>query len=237
VDKNRLIVALDLPDASQAIVFLSKLEGLIKKVKIGPALFIQAGPSFIETLQKKGYDIFLDLKLHDIPNTVRLGVKGAKRLGVWMLSVHTSGGRKMLEEAVEAAEGSPLLVGITVLTSFQDNTLKEIGVARSLEEQALFLASLAKETGLNGIVASPQETSQLKKTLGDEMLVVTPGIRWEAFDPESQKIQDDQARTLGPKEALKAGADYLVIGRPILQAQNPASIVEKILLEMEGAIS
>ncbi len=226
-NKDKLILALDTPDSKTAFKLLPPLEGLIHNVKVGPGLFIQEGPKLIEKLHKKGYRVFLDLKLHDIPNTVRLGVKGAKKLGVWMLSVHLLGGERMLREALGEAEGNPFLVGITVLTSLNGEDLNQMGVGRSPKEQVGLLAQMAKQVGLNGVVASPQETAMLRAKLGPKFILVTPGIRL----PESSK--DDQERTLSPLDALKAGADYLVIGRPILEAPDPKQSLLSILGSIE----
>lgn len=220
---DRIILALDMPDAAGAFHLLESLGGLIKNVKVGPGLFLQEGPALVRDLQTKGYRVFLDLKLHDIPNTVALGVKAARKLGVWMLSVHLSGGKAMLEQAARAAGDSVLLAGITVLTSMDDTALTSVGVSDSAETQVKRLAQLGKQTGLKAVVASPKEVKILKSLLGAETLVITPGIRSAA------DASDDQSRTMTAADALAAGADYLVIGRPVIQAPNPKQALEGIL--------
>jgi orotidine-5'-phosphate decarboxylase len=236
-ENNPIILALDVQDLNQGLTLLKKLEGLIQKVKIGPGLFFQEGPLLLRQLQEKGFQVFLDLKLHDIPNTVSLAVRSAQKLGIWMLSIHLSGGRKMLKEAVKAASGSLLLAGITVLTSFDDQEIKTIGILSPVVKQIEVLAGLAEETGIRAIVASPLEAACLRKTWGEKMTIITPGIRLltESKSELSNLKQDDQARVSTPLKAIQAGANYLVIGRPILESSDPraavASIFEEIQLE------
>jgi len=228
MSKSKLILALDLPSPQVAFQLLGGIPS-ITQVKIGPGLFMQEGPSLITELHAKGYKVFLDLKHHDIPNTVRLAVREAKEMGVWMLSVHCSGGVKMLQAAVEEAAGNPLLLGITVLTSLDDPQLREIGFPGPVEAQVEKLASLGQKAGLQGIVASPHEVRKLRACLGRDTLIITPGIRIEAG------AKHDQSRTMTPREAVEAGADYLVIGRPILEASHPKEAVASILASLETA--
>lgn len=219
---SKLILALDLPTAQKALGLLDGIPSIMH-VKVGPGLFMQEGPPFITELHARGYKVFLDLKHHDIPNTVRLAVKEAKAMGVWMLSVHTSGGLKMMEAAAEEAAGAPILLGITVLTSLDESQLNEIGVPGPVDKQVVRLARLARKAGLPGVVASPHEIQSIRAAVGRDMFIVTPGIRLES------EAKHDQARTMTPRQAIEAGADYLVIGRPILESQNPKKTVALIL--------
>lgn len=226
--KERIILALDTPSPEEALHLLDSLNGLALNVKIGPGLFIQNGPDLINTLHGKGYRVFLDLKLYDIPNTVGLAIAAAKKMGVWMVSVHLCGGKKMLQTAVREAQNNPLVVGITVLTSFSENELKATGVQNSLEAHVQELALLGLKQGVNGIVASPWEVRMLRSILPKNMLIITPGIR-----PQGAPAHD-QVRTMTPREALEAGADYLVIGRAVLEAPKPREALSLILAEVEN---
>jgi len=221
-------MALDLCNSRDVFTILEGIPS-ISQVKVGPGVLMQEGPSLITELHSRGYKVFLDLKHHDIPNTVRLAVKAAKEMGIWMLSVHASGGLKMLQAASEEATGSPIILGITVLTSLDDPQLKEIGFTNSVETTVLQLASLAQKGGLGGVVASPHEVRKIRAQIGNEMLIVTPGIRLET------DTKHDQSRTMTPRQAVEAGADYLVIGRPILEAPNPKEAVASILASLETA--
>lgn len=235
-DKNPIILALDVQDLKTGLNLLEKLDGLVQKVKVGPGLFLKEGPLLLRHLHEKGFQIFLDLKLHDIPNTVSLAVQSAQKLGVWMLSIHLSGGEKMLNQAVKTASGSPLLAGITVLTSFDEQELKTIGVFSSVSKQIEFLGKLAEKTGIQAIVASPLEASFLRKELGGKMMIITPGIRLlpdQGLD-SVHGLPDDQARISTPLKAVQAGADYLVIGRPVLEASDPKSVLTSILGEISS---
>ncbi len=222
-----ILVALDFEDATRALEVAKSLSPSDCRLKVGKELFTRAGPALVEHLQSQGFDIFLDLKFHDIPNTVGKALKAAADLGVWMVNVHASGGVRMLEAAREAIpaerENSPILIAVTVLTSMDQRDLLSIGCDRTAEQQALLLASLAKDCGLDGVVCSAREAVKMKAELGDDFKLVTPGIRPVGSD------QGDQRRIMTPSEAVAAGADYLVIGRPITGSDNPAEAVQSIL--------
>jgi len=223
-----IIVALDYPDAASALAMADRLNPQQVRLKVGKELFTATGPALVEALQNKGFELFLDLKFHDIPNTVAGALKSAANLGVWMANVHVSGGRRMLEAAANAVQNSshrPLLTGVTVLTSMGANELAELGVQQSPAEHVQRLATLAQQCGLDGVVCSAQEASQLRHHCGSNFLLVTPGIR-----PAGAK-QDDQTRIMTPQQALAAGVDYMVIGRPITQAPDPAEAAARILAE------
>jgi orotidine-5'-phosphate decarboxylase len=223
--QKRIIVALDFPNSQEALQFVEHLDPELCRLKVGFELFVSAGPELLKILHNKGFDIFLDLKLHDIPNTVAAACRSAARLGVWMINVHASGGRDMLEAARDALVpmiNAPKLIAVTVLTSLADDDLLDIGVQRKVQEQTLGLAELARATGLDGVVCSAQETSLLRQNLGDKFLLVTPGIRPRGV------ISDDQKRVMTPTEAVNLGSDYLVIGRPITQAADPMAVIFSI---------
>jgi len=227
----RLLVALDYPDANSARQMLAQLNPALCRVKIGKELFTVAGPDFVREVVRAGYDVFLDLKFHDIPNTVAKAVAAAAELGVWMVNVHASGGSRMMRAAAEAiaprGADKPLLIGVTVLTSMGPADLSEVGVDASPADQVSRLASLAIASGLDGVVCSAQEASLLRQTLGADAILVTPGIRM----PE-QAGSDDQKRTMGPAEAIAAGATYLVAGRPITASPEPMASLKRFLSEI-----
>lgn len=230
-DSKRIVVALDFPDAPQARRLLTQLDSTLCRVKIGKELFTRCGPSFVEEVIAQGFDVFLDLKYHDIPNTVAKAVTAAAQLGVWMVNVHASGGRAMMEAAREAVHGSshqPLLIAVTVLTSMAQSDLLEIGVECTAEEQVIRLACLAKASGMDGVVCSAAETPSLVAQLGKDFVLVTPGIR------PAGDAADDQKRILTPEEAIEAGSHYLVIGRPITQAANPGEKLNTIFQQIHG---
>jgi orotidine-5'-phosphate decarboxylase len=225
----KIIVALDFPDALTALKLVEQLEPAMCKLKVGKELFTRAGPSLVEKLTSKGFDVFLDLKFHDIPNTVASACKAATELGVWMLNVHTLGGRAMLEaarEAIDTSDDKPLLIGVTVLTSMDDAALREVGIEQSAQEQVMQLAKLAQTSGLDGVVCSAQEAQPLRQLMGEHFTLVTPGIRPAGSD------KGDQKRIMTPKLAIDSGASYLVIGRPITQAQNPLAVIRQISEEI-----
>jgi orotidine-5'-phosphate decarboxylase len=226
--RDRLIVALDVPNAAEAQRIVTALGESVSTYKVGKQLFTAAGPAIVRELIGSGRRIFLDLKFHDIPSTVAAAVRAASELGVSMLTVHASGGSKMLKAAVEAAAAAkypPLVLAVTVLTSFDDSDLQEIGVAAQTQEQALRLASLAHKAGCGGVVASAREAQAIRRALGADLRIVTPGVR------PAGGAMDDQARVATPAEAIAAGADYIVVGRPITGAKDPAAAARAILEE------
>lgn len=228
---DRLIVALDFPDAAQAMVLVGRLEGRCRWFKVGLELYLSAGNSVVNALKELGFSVFLDLKLHDIPNTVAGAVRSAGGLGADLLTVHASGGPAMLEAAAEAAArltDPPILLAVTVLTSMDSTQLAATGVPDSPADQALRLAKVAHTAGIRGMVCSPEEASVMRRELPDSILV-TPGIR-----PVGAGVED-QKRVATPSAALAAGADYLVVGRPITQAQKPDLAVEAILEEIASS--
>jgi orotidine-5'-phosphate decarboxylase len=229
--RERLIVALDVPDATAAFKLVSRLEGVAGMLKVGSQLFTAAGPAFVRELVKRGEQVFLDLKYHDIPNTVAAAVAAACDLGVSLLDVHILGGQAVLEAAVAARPkgAATRLLGITILTSHSDATLAEIGLDGPVPQAVSRLAALAKTSGLDGVVASPHEVAGIRSSLGDAFLVVTPGIRPAGSDAF------DQVRLATPAAALRAGASHLVVGRPITEAPDPAAAARAILAEMAAA--
>ena len=239
---DRLLVALDVPSLDEADTLLRHLDGIITGCKIGSQLFTAAGPAAIEIARKRGFRVFLDLKYHDIPNTVGAAVREATRLGVFMLNIHASGGLAMARAAAEAATKAaselamprPLCLGVTVLTSLDRRALqREVGVPTSVESHVLHLAGVTREAGLDGCVASAQEISPLRLAMGPRWVIVTPGIRPEA-DARTQGSAraDDQVRIATPRRALAAGADYLVVGRPISAAKDPAAAAAAMVAEL-----
>jgi orotidine-5'-phosphate decarboxylase len=231
--RERIIVALDLPDVDEAVVMAAGLRGRVPRVKVGLTLFGASGPDVVRRLRELDFGVFLDLKLHDIPHQVAGAARELTRLGVEMFTVHAGGGRAMMRAAVEAAahaaerEGvdRPLVLAVTVLTSLDDEALREVGVARGPSEQVLSLAELAREAGADGVVCSPQEASDVRLLLGQDALVVTPGVR------PSWAAASDQARVATPADAVAEGASHLVIGRPITDAPDPAEALERIVEE------
>lgn len=216
---KKVIVALDFNQQQKALEFVSKVDPSLCRLKVGKEMFTHFGPDFVSNLIKQGFDVFLDLKFHDIPNTVAKACLAAADLGVWMVNVHASGGRKMMETTQQALQDygqtRPKLIAVTVLTSMTQQDLAEIGLDITPAQQVLRLATLAKSSGLDGVVCSAHEAEILKSNLGDEFELVTPGIR------PVGSAANDQQRIMTPPEALKAGVDYMVIGRPITQAQDP----------------
>ena len=223
--KSPIIVALDI-ESERALELAKKLNPQECKVKVGSQLFTADGPIIIDKLNELGFDIFLDLKFHDIPNTVKKAVEVAIKMGVWMLNVHSLGGKEMLRAAYEVVEKvsiKPLLVGVTVLTSLNDKSLKEVGLGLNTEDQVLLLAELCQTEGLNGVVCSANELSVLRKHLEEDFLLVTPGIR------SSGQESDDQKRISTASEAISNGADYIVIGREISNEIDPSEKIRQIL--------
>jgi orotidine-5'-phosphate decarboxylase len=228
---SKVIVALDYADAQSALKLVNQLNPDLCKLKIGKELFTSAGPELVEQLVAKNFKVFLDLKFHDIPNTVKKACEAAANLGVWMLNVHASGGSTMMQAALEGINKSrhkPYLIAVTVLTSMNQADLNEIGIENSVENQVLRLANLSQQAGLQGVVCSAQEAALLKQHLKNDFLLVTPGIR-----PATARL-DDQSRVLTPAQAIKMGASYLVVGRPITQAENPIMALEAIVQEIQS---
>jgi len=225
-----VIVALDFSKQKQVLEFVEQLHPGSCRLKIGKELFTTAGPDLVRQLVNKGFDIFLDLKFHDIPNTVAKACAAAADLGVWMMNVHASGGRKMMEAARTAVDNTgnnqPLLIAVTVLTSMADSDLEEIGVLSNAVDQVKRLATLTQQSGLDGVVCSPQEVQVLHQSLGDDFLLITPGIR-----PSGSDV-GDQKRIMTPADAVAAGSHYLVIGRPVTQAEDPVKMLAKINSEI-----
>jgi len=226
---SKLIVALDFPNAELALSFVKSLNPELCKLKVGFELFVSAGPDFVKQLVDKGYDVFLDLKFHDIPNTVASACRSASDLGVWMMNVHASGSDVMMRSAKQAlidCNSPAKLIGVTVLTSMDEQQLKRINVNCKPESQVKHLAQLTQKSGLDGVVCSAQEAVMLREALGEDFLLVTPGIR-----PEGSDI-GDQSRVMTPALAHKAGVSYIVVGRPITQSNAPLSVIEQINKDM-----
>ncbi len=231
---KRLIVALDFPTAEHALGFVKGLSPDSCRLKVGFELFVAEGPSFVGKLVDLGFDVFLDLKFHDIPNTVASACKAASKLGVWMMNVHALGGEKMLTEAVNATlavKNPPILIAVTILTSMDSQQLAGIGIDVPPQDQVLRLADMANRCGLDGVVCSAQEATLLNKSFGSEFQLITPGIR------PANSVQGDQSRVMTPADAIRAGASYLVVGRPIIQADEPAKVIASINQEILHAIS
>lgn len=228
----RIIVALDYAEPDAALAMAARLDPTRCRLKVGKELFTRGGPQWLRQLVERGFDVFLDLKFHDIPHTTAQAVKAAAELGVWMVNVHASGGSRMLQAARAALEPlpqRPLLIGVTVLTSMAEADLREIGVAAGIDEQVTRLAGLVQRAGLDGVVCSAREARSLRARFGPQFRLVTPGIRPAGAE------RHDQQRSLTPAEAVRAGADYLVIGRPITQAADPLASLAEIEDEIAAA--
>ena len=226
----RIIVALDFASDEEAQTLVTRLDPARCKLKVGKELFVAAGPALVANLVDQGYDVFLDLKFHDIPHTVAAACRAAAKLGVWMLNVHALGGRAMLSAAREALEitpSRPRLIAVTVLTSLQDADLAQVGISGGVQQAVSRLSQLTQDCGLDGVVCSAHEVAALRRERGKDFLLVTPGIR------PAQAERGDQARIATPREALQNGASYLVIGRPITQAPDPSAALETILQEID----
>ena len=231
MDNKRIIVALDVPDADAALALAARLDAKLCRVKVGKELFVAAGPALVGRLQERGFEVFLDLKFHDIPNTVAGACRAAARLGVWMMNVHASGGEAMLRaarESIGAVARPPILIAVTILTSLADADLERVGLHGSLIENVERLARLARASGLDGVVCSGEEAPLIRKAAGDDFVLVTPGIRL------TDDSKGDQARTVTPAEAVRLGADYLVIGRPITRSADPAATLASIRESLEA---
>lgn len=241
---DQLLIALDVESGRRALELAETLRDVAGGFKIGNRLFTSEGPAIVRALTERGTRVFLDLKYHDIPNTVAAAVAEATALGVWMVNVHASGGGRMMRAAADAAKeaaarrGSvpPLVIGVTVLTSMNPAMLAETGVTAAVLDQVVLLASLAKSSGLDGVVASPQETAVIRERCGPSFTIVTPGIRGAAATTTGSS-RDDQERTMSPGEAIAAGASYLVVGRPIIGATDPRGAAERIAEEVKRGLS
>jgi len=226
----KIIVALDYADADSALKLVRQLDPKLCRLKVGKELFTAAGPQFVEKLTGSDFGVFLDLKFHDIPNTVAKACSAASNLGVWMLNVHASGGMEMMQaakQAVDSSSSKPLLIAVTVLTSMNQQSLNQIGIHTDLATHVLNLATLTQQSGLDGVVCSALEAKTLRANLGQDFCLVTPGIR------PANASKDDQSRIVTPSDALKLGASYLVIGRPITQAAKPLAALEAIYAECQ----
>jgi len=233
---NRILVALDFPVGAAALAMADRLRDAVGGFKVGKQLFTAEGPALVRALTERGDHVFLDLKYHDIPNTVAGAISSAARLGTWMVNVHAGGGRAMMTAAREAADRAadagatrPLVIGVTVLTSLDAAALAETGVSDEPARQVVRLATLAREAGLDGVVCSPQEIELVRQACGKDFLIVTPGVRGAG------DARGDQSRTATPEGAIKAGADYLVIGRPITAASDPRAAADRIAAEIQKA--
>ena len=221
----KVIVALDFPEVESAAALVNQLDPSMCRLKVGKELFVRGGPQFVETIQSKGFDVFLDLKFHDIPNTVAAACRAAADLGVWMVNVHAMGGLKMMQAAKEAIanhENKPRLIAVTILTSMDSSDLQGVGISGEPADNVDRLAALAEIAGIDGVVCSALEASRLREARSDDFILVTPGIR-----PANADV-NDQKRIMTPEKAIDAGASYLVIGRPITQAENPLAVLKQI---------
>lgn len=237
---DKLIFALDASGFNEAQTWIDLLTGHIGMFKVGKELFTAVGPRIVESIKARGGRVFLDLKFHDIPNTVARAAEAAVKMNVDMLNVHASGGSRMMRETVEAVAGcaekqgmpKPVILAVTVLTSLDYDDLKEIGFEQTTDDLVLRLAKIAQKSGMSGVVASPQDIATLRRDLSGDFVIVTPGIR-----NASEPVKDDQKRTLNAREAIEAGADYIVVGRPIRQAKDPLSVCRQIVQEIACGLS
>ena len=233
---DKLLVALDVETGERAMQLATALHGVAGGFKVGNRLFTSEGPALVRRLVDAGARVFLDLKYHDIPNTVEQAVEAAVRTGAWMINVHASGGSAMMQAAARAARNtsatlgrpSPLMIAVTVLTSMDQEALRAVGVERPVLDQVIALARLTQQAGLQGVVASAQETPAIRDACGPDFHIVTPGIRGASAGTE----RNDQSRTMGPAEAIRAGASYIVVGRPIIGAPDPRAAAEAIVEEL-----
>ena len=234
MDNKRIIVPLDTPKLEEALALASRLDPKLCRVKIGKELFVAAGPEAVARVQERGFEVFLDLKFHDIPNTVAGACRSAARLGVWMMNVHASGGEAMMRaarDAVSSVARPPLLIAVTVLTSLDDAALPRVGFSGTVAANVERLARLARACGLDGVVCSAQEASLVREATTDDFVRVTPGIRLD------NDRRDDQARVVTPREAVRLGTHYLVIGRPITGSPDPAATLQSIRDSLDEALA
>ena len=224
MNDSKVIVALDFSSLDETEVFLKKIKGQNCKVKVGKELFTSEGPNVIKLIQQYGFEIFLDLKFHDIPNTVSSAIKASCNLGVWMVNVHALGGEQMMltaREVVDSSSHKPLLIAVTILTSFDNSSYQELGFKNDLQEQIAYLATMSEKSGMDGIVCSANDIPTIKPLVKDKFQFITPGIRIE-------NSNDDQKRVSSPENAISNGSNYLVIGRPVTLSDDPATMIEKI---------
>ena len=232
MDNKRIIVPLDTPRLEDALALVARLDPKLCRVKIGKELFVAAGPEAVQRVHERGFEVFLDLKFHDIPNTVAGACRSAAKLGVWMMNVHASGGEAMLRaarEAVSSVARPPMLIAVTVLTSLTNDDLERVGFTGSVMENVERLARITRACGLDGVVCSAQEATLVRKATGADFTLVTPGIRLESDN------RDDQARVVTPRDAVRLGANYLVIGRPITGSPDPAATLQSINESLDEA--
>lgn len=237
---NQLIFALDAADYDEAQSWIDLLSGHVGMFKVGKELFTSVGPKIVDCIKQKGGRVFLDLKFHDIPNTVARAAEAAVKMNVDMFNVHAAGGSKMLSETARAVAAcaekqgvpKPIVLAVTVLTSLNNDDLKEIGFAHTTNDLVIRLAGMAQKAGVSGVVASPQDIEALRRDMGGDFIIVTPGIRSSA-----ESVKDDQKRTLSAFEAVKAGADYIVVGRPIRQAKDPLAACRQIVQEIADGLA
>lgn len=224
MNNSKIIVALDFGSLSETEDFLKKVKGQNCRVKVGKELFTNEGPNVIKLIQQYGFEIFLDLKFHDIPNTVSRAIKASCNLGVWMVNVHASGGKQMLlaaREAVDSSSNKPILIAVTILTSYDNYSFQELGFKNNLLDQIAYLATLSENSGMDGIVCSANDIPSIKPLVKEKFQFITPGVRLA-------NSNDDQKRVTTPEDAIKQGSNYLVIGRPITSSEDPAALIEKI---------
>lgn len=224
MNNSKIIVALDFESLSETEDFLKKVKGQNCRVKVGKELFTNEGPNVIKLIQQYGFEIFLDLKFHDIPNTVSRAIKASCNLGVWMVNVHASGGKQMLlaaREAVDSSSNKPILIAVTILTSYDNSSYQELGFKNNLLDQIAYLTTLSENSGMDGIVCSANDIRSIKPLVKEKFQFVTPGIRLA-------NSNDDQKRVTTPEDAITQGSNYLVIGRPITLSEDPAALIEKI---------
>lgn len=224
MNNSKIIVALDFGSLSETEDFLKKVKGQNCRVKVGKELFTNEGPNVIKLIQQYGFEIFLDLKFHDIPNTVSRAIKASCNLGIWMVNVHASGGKQMLlaaREAVDSSSNKPILIAVTILTSYDNSSYQELGFKNNLLDQIAYLATLSENSGMDGIVCSANDIPSIKPLVKEKFQFITPGVRLA-------NSNDDQKRVTTPEDAIKQGSNYLVIGRPITSSEDPAALIEKI---------
>ena len=224
MNDSKVIVALDFSSLDETEVFLKKIKGQNCRVKVGKELFTYEGPNIVKLIQQYGFEIFLDLKFHDIPNTVSSAIKASCNIGVWMVNVHASGGKQMMlaaREAVDSSSHKPLLIAVTILTSFDNSSYQELGFKNDLQDQIAYLATMSEKSGMDGIVCSANDVPSIKPLVNEKFQFITPGIR-------VKNSNDDQKRVTTPENAISNGSNFIVIGRPVTLSDDPATVIEKI---------